>query len=80
MPCNCIIRDDNACTRHQRKGAGPYVKGDLPTLETAWEGEPSSPGTNMDSSFSPALPVLSLGCWPSAKTGFTSLCFIIKLH
>ena len=58
---------------------GPYTKGEQPTLETACEGESSSPDTNTDSSFSPDLPVLSLGCWASAKTGFMSLSFIIKL-
>lgn len=58
---------------------GPYTKGEQPTLEPAWDRESNSPDISMDSCFSPDLPVLSLGCWASAKTGFASLSFIIKL-
>lgn len=44
------------------------------------EGRTTYPDTNMDpfsSSFS--LSIVSQVCWASAKTGFTSLSFIIKL-
>lgn len=66
--------DNDSCTRWRMKRAGALCKG-----RTAWEGEPGSPDMRMDSSFSPALPVLPLGCWASATTGFTSLSIIIKL-
>lgn len=63
--------DNDNCTRCRMKCAGVLCNG-----RTASEGEPNSPDVW---TFSPALPVLSLRCWASATTGFTSLSIIIKL-
>lgn len=64
--------DNDNCTWCRMERAGALGKG-----RAAWEGELNSPDMSMDSSFSPALPVLSLGCSASATTGFTSLSVII---